>query len=56
MDSRGQASTEYLLLTSIGILVAVIGYMSVVVLMKKAQEAIQTVNTYRTRLVQTLAG
>jgi uncharacterized protein (UPF0333 family) len=56
MDSRGQTSTEYLILTAIGILVAVIGYLSVIVLMSKAKDAIANISTYRARLVATLAG
>jgi len=56
MDDRGQTSTEYLLLTAVGVLLAVMGYLAIMVLIQRAKDALQTVDTYRVRLVQTLAG
>lgn len=55
MDERGQTSTEYLLLTAVGVLVAVIGYLSIITLMDRARDSIQVIATYRDRLVQELA-
>jgi uncharacterized protein (UPF0333 family) len=56
MDLRGQVSTEYLLLTAIGVVVAIIGYLSILTLMDKAKDAVLLIEQYRLRLVQTLAG
>ncbi len=55
MDDRGQTSTEYLLLTAVGVLVAVIGYLSVVTLMDRARASLDIIRTYRDRLVTELA-
>lgn len=55
MDNRGQTSTEYLLLTAVGVLVAVIGYLSIITLMDKARDSIAIIGAYRDRLVQELS-
>ncbi|GEM_PF-4628178 len=55
MDRRGQTSTEYLLLTAVGVLVAVIGYLSIITLMDRAKDSITLIKTYRDRLVLDLS-
>ena len=55
MDDRGQTSTEYLLLTAVGVLVAVIGYLSIITLMERARDSLKIIASYRDRLVQELA-
>ncbi len=55
MDRRGQTSTEYLLLTAVGVLVAVIGYLSIITLMDRAKDSITLIQTYRDRLVLDLS-
>ena len=56
MDERGQTSTEYLILTAIGVLLAVLAYAAVVTVTKYADDTAAAIDQYRRRLLVLLRG